>query len=45
MASKWKGHDATNKAVEMGDFDGQKREKNAWIEEELKLRQVHCSGK
>jgi hypothetical protein len=45
MASKWKGHDATNKAVEMGDFDGQKREKNAWIDEELKLRQVQCSGK
>ena len=45
MASKWKGHDATNKAIEMGDFDGQKREKNAWIDEELKLRQVQCSGK
>ena len=27
MSSSWKGHDATDKAIEMGDFDG----KNARI--------------
>jgi hypothetical protein len=45
MATSWKGHDATDKAIEMGEFDGQKRNKNSWIDDELKLRQVHCSNK
>ena len=39
MSSSWKGHDSTNKAIEMGDFDGQKRV-NSWIDDELKLRQI-----
>ena len=42
MDSGWKGHDATDKAIEMGDFNGQKRVKN-WLNDELKLRQMACS--
>ena len=45
MATNWKGHDKTDKAIEMGEFDGQKRIKNNWIDEELQLRQIHCSKK
>ena len=44
MASNWKGHDATKKSIEMGDFDGQKRI-NDWFGDELKLRKVNCSDK
>lgn len=44
MASSWKGHDATNKAIEMGDFDGQKRVQN-WLDDEMKLRQLSCQKK
>ena len=44
MASSWKGHDATNKAIEMGDFDGQKRVQN-WLDDEMKLRQMSCQKK
>jgi hypothetical protein len=43
MSSSWEGHDKTDKAIKMGDFDGQKRENN-WIDDELKLRQMSCSG-
>ena len=42
MSSSWEGHDKTDKAIKMGDFDGQKR-KNNWIDDELKLRQMSCS--
>jgi len=43
MASKWKGHDFTKKAIEKGEFDGQKRNNN-WIEDELALRHVNCQS-
>jgi len=43
MSSNWKGHDSTDKAIDMGDFDGQKRNDN-WIQDELKLRQMQCEN-
>ena len=43
MSSSWKGHDSTDKAIEMGEFDGQKRANN-WIQDELKLRHVQCEN-
>ena len=43
MSSSWKGHDSTDKAIEMGDFDGNKRASN-WVQDELKLRHVQCEN-